>query len=287
MLNKAESILRAHGVMGVDAQGVGEAELAVGLPRLRRVARQAGVTLLCANARDRAGRNPFTPRTIERIDGVRVGLFAVLQLKPGEPGARATLTRAGIRLQDSAAAARRQVQALLDERAEVIVMLAHTGMARAKELARQISGIHLVVVAGTGLEPGVPLQEGSTYLVETGRGGQSLGHVQLRLGAGWTASSLIRDDSTRHVTYREARDEIERIRSTPSRRPDGQDPRLERARTLARRLRELQPPRGPHTLIADVVTLDGRFPDDPAVKGLLDATRGSWVPRGPAARVVR
>ena len=61
-----------------------------------------------------------------------------------------------------------------------------------------------------------------------------------------------------------------------SRPSTDQDPRLVRARSLAERLQKLRPPAARHTLVARLVFLDETVPDDPALKGLVDAERPSW-----------
>jgi 2',3'-cyclic-nucleotide 2'-phosphodiesterase (5'-nucleotidase family) len=275
-LNKAETIMRGQGVIGVDAMGVGEAEIAVGTARLTKLARQTGQTLLCANLVQR-GRNPFKPRRLLDTGGVKVGVFAVLEPFRTETKALELLRKAGVRTTDPEAAARTQVQALQREGAELIVMLAHVGMVRARELARKVKGIHLVVVGHTGHQYPVPVHEGETFLVEAGRRGQQLGHLQVRLGSGWTADQQLTDDSERQALYQDAQREIERLRQQHQRVPiPATDPRLLRIKGLADRLKTVRPPAAKHTLVNAMVLLDNTQRDHAGILSMIEADRASW-----------
>jgi len=276
-LNKAEAMMRAHGLIGLDAMAVGEAELGVGLPRLRLLQRQTSQTLLCANLVTTAGKPVFEAGKLLETGGVKVGLAAVLELPLTEKPSADLLRRSRLKLADPVAAARAQVAALKARGAELMLLLAHVGMDRARDLARQVKGIHLVLVAHSGQLYSLPIRAGETYLVEPGRRGQDVGHVQFRLGPDWAADQVLTDDSPRHVLYTEAAQELAQIARQPSRRPASeQDPRLLRARSLAQRLQTTPAPSGKHFIVARLVTLDDAFTDNAAVKGLMNASRASW-----------
>lgn len=285
-LNKAESIMRAQGLIGLDAMAVGELEVAVGLARLALLQRQTSQTLLCANLIDRRGRSPFAPRRLVETGGVKVGITAVLELPASDKAGADLLRKANLRLKDAVAVARQQVHALRSAGAEVVLLLAHVGMDRAKVIAREVPGIQLVIVAHSGQLHSLPIKEGETYLVESGRRGQDLGHVQFRLGPGWTADQPLADDSPRQVLYAEASQELALLAKHPSNRSatNRDDPRLARAKALADRLRGTSRPPGDHFIIAQLVTLDDRFADHAGIKGLMNANRASWRVAHPPSR---
>lgn len=289
-LNKAETIMRGMGLMGLDAMAVGVAEVAVGLDRLSKAARENSLTLLCANLVT-PRRGLCGPRRLVETGGVKVGVFAVTEPEATDKPAAAILKQARVRLTDSVAAAREQVKALGAEGAEVVVMLAHTGMPRATEIARAVPGIHLAVVARTGMQLSTPRKEGGTYLVEPGRRGMSVGHVELRLGPGWGAGASLADDSPRHELYDEIQTDVAWLRErykdlTVATLPDAQkDPRYLRLKALAQRLAGQKPPAARHTLISSLIELDRKVPDHPAVAGLVAADRASW--QVPAPGIVR
>jgi 2',3'-cyclic-nucleotide 2'-phosphodiesterase (5'-nucleotidase family) len=279
-LNKADAILRASGLMGMDAMAVGVAEIAVGVRRLTRVAEQNSLTLLSANIVGHGGRRLFEPRKLVAADGLKVGLFSVLELDRKARKERTVLRKAGVRLTPAEAAARKQVQALAGEGVDLVVMLALTGLDRAKELAAAIKGIHLVVVARSGKQLETPVRVDKTFIVEPGRRGMRLGVVELRLGAGWSREEVLVDDSQRHVMHAEAKSDQKwlhsRYGSSPSRAKH--DPRFIRLQRLAKQLEGVRAPAGArHTLIARLVELDRSIPDHHAVRGLVQASRGSWA----------
>lgn len=276
-LSKAEAIMRGQAMAGVELMAVGEAEVAVGIDRLKQWALQTSQTLLCANVTDRRGRAPFEPRATVQAGGVKVGVTAVLELPQREKAGLELLKKARLRVGDPIVAAEREVKALRSAGAELVVLLAHVGADRIRELAKKVQGINLIIGAHAGHMYSLPMHEGTTYYVEPGRRGQMLGHVQLRLGPGWTPETPLVDDSPRHVLYSEARHELDELARGRGRPLLKSDPRLHRATSLAERLRTTPEPTGPHRIIARLVTLDQTFPDNPAIKGLLDASRATWI----------
>ena len=280
-LNKAEAIMRGQAMAGVELMAVGEAEVAVGIRRLSQLALQTSQTLLCANVTDHRGRAPFKPHALVQTGGVKVGVTAVLELPEREKAGQELLKKARLRVGDPIQAVEREVKALRGSGAELVVLLAHVGADRIRELAQKVQGINLIIGAHAGHMYSLPMHEGTTYYVEPGRRGQMLGHVQLRLGAGWTPETPLVDDSPRHVLYNEALHELDQLSKGKGRPLTKSDPRLHRAVSLANRLRGTPEPAGPHRIIAQLVTLDQAVADNPAIKGLLDASRGSWINRPP------
>jgi 2',3'-cyclic-nucleotide 2'-phosphodiesterase (5'-nucleotidase family) len=280
-LNKATTIMQAHGAIGLDAMAIGEAELAIGVAPLAALASRAGLRLLCANLVDARGQRPFAENLLVDARGVKVGLFALFEASTTAPDVVRRLKQARLRATDAVAAATAQVKALRAQGAEVIVMLAHVGMPRAKEIAQAVRGIHVGIVAHSGFRTSEPERVGKVILVEPGRRGQELGHLELRLGEGWTVQEQLVDDSRRHVLYLEASAEAGRVRkglATASNVALRQRIvyQAERARHLARQLEEQRPPQAKHTVIARLIELDEAFPNQPTVQALLSSTRATW-----------
>jgi 2',3'-cyclic-nucleotide 2'-phosphodiesterase (5'-nucleotidase family) len=288
---RAATMMQAHGMLGLDAFAPGEIDLALGAETLSRLARQASLTLLCANLLDAKGAPVATPRRLlevgEGAGKIRVGLFGLFELPAAEPPLPPRLR---LKVSDPIAAARVEVAALQKEGAELIVMLAHLGMPRAREVARAVKGIHLGVVAHSGYRTSEPerVPETGALLVESGRRGQSLGRVEVRLGEGWGTGAALTDDSRRFVLHLEASAELERVRkglaaaSAPTLRRRIH-PSLERARLLAGQLRDLRPPAASHTVIATLTDLDEQAPENSAMKAFTASARGSWPAPSPIA----
>jgi 2',3'-cyclic-nucleotide 2'-phosphodiesterase (5'-nucleotidase family) len=279
---KARAILQAEGMMGMAAMAVGEGELALGVKELAAAARQAGVTLLCANLVDRQGHELFTRRKIVETGGVKIGLFGLLDLSEPPGATNAILAREGLRTIDPVEAAHAQVKALQSEGAEVVILLAHVGIPQARRMAAQFTGVHLVVVGHSGYRLNEPERVGNTYLVEASRRGRDLGHVELRLGENWKSSDQLVDDSRRHVLYQEASAELKRVEQHKALRQRAQSrslvvDELARAKALIKQLEAAPPPQATHSLIARLIELDETFTHQPAMQALLTARRAVWA----------
>jgi 2',3'-cyclic-nucleotide 2'-phosphodiesterase (5'-nucleotidase family) len=263
-------MMQAHGIMGLDAMTPGEADLAVGLDRLRRWARQADITLLCANLTDRRGRPVGQPHELVEAGGVKVGLLGVLQ-PPPPPGEETRPPLPGdLRTQDPRAAARRQVKALRRQGAEVIVMLAHTGLEAARELAAAVDGVHLVVVGHGGSRTLLPQATGGAPVVGSGSRGQHLGHAELRLAPGWSPDDRLTDDTARGQRFRNEYREL--AAASREVQAAGGKGAAEEMTELARQVREINekiraadPPAADHLLVHELIPLDDTVPDHPAV----------------------
>jgi 2',3'-cyclic-nucleotide 2'-phosphodiesterase (5'-nucleotidase family) len=278
--------MQVQGTIGLDAMAIGDAELAIGPAPLTAMAARAGLRLLCANLVDARGRRPFAENMIVDARGVKVGLFALYETPAVPPDASRLLKQAKLRATDAVAAATAQVKALRAQGAEVIVMLAHVGMPRAKEIAQAVSGIHVGIVAHSGFRTTEPEHVGTTALVEPGRRGQELGHLELRLGQGWTAQAELVDDSHRHVLFLEASAEVGRVRkglaaATNESLRQRVVYQAERVRLLARQLEGQRPPQAKHSMIGRLIELDETYPNQPAVQALVSSTRASWFINAP------
>ena len=94
----------AFGRMGTTALVPGERDLALGLPLLRKLAKQGGIPLLAANLYGRDGKRLFDADKIVDAAGTKIGLFGVSA--PPTPDDAAAFKAAGIDARDPAAAAR-------------------------------------------------------------------------------------------------------------------------------------------------------------------------------------
>lgn len=285
----ASTIIRTMGLMGVDALTVGEAELAMGLEPLIKVAGEARVPLLGANLVDKGGRPLFQQRLLLSRKGFKIGVFAVLEIPATQTRHLLPLQKANVTTTAAAAAAKEQIAALRQEGAEIIVMVAHTGMNRAKELATQAPGAHVVLVAHSGQRHQTPLKAGDAFLTEAGRRGRDLGHLQLRLGGSWSADKKLEDDSPRHTLYSEIMLEVQRIKDAQKKAGGSSSLarfkfRVERAGKLALQLEQQSPPRGPHTLITGLLQLDETWKDHAGVRALVDTNKAKWSTARPPSR---
>lgn len=190
-LLKARIIARAYRQLGAVALNVAEADLAGGLELLRDLQREGAVPLVSANVRPFAEGGPDVARSFTRkIGGIKVGFTgaATPERVAGTPG---------VTVLEYAPAVAAEVAALRKAGAEVVVVLAHVGEAGARELARAVEDIDVILRApGTPIErpPGAPVRVGGVVIAEAGSQGQHLGRLTLRLGPGAPERPLALED---------------------------------------------------------------------------------------------
>ena len=121
--------------MGYDAVALGERELAHGpKPVLEQM--EGGLPVICANLYRED--KPFLPRSIvKRIRGWKVGIFAILDEEPREPGV--------LELRDPETEGARTVELLEGEGCDLIIMLAHMKRERLIEILPGLSGVDIVI----------------------------------------------------------------------------------------------------------------------------------------------
>ena len=174
---RARLLASGLGKIGLDAWAPGETDRAYGPAPLKELARKTGLPLLAANLR--AGNKPWLPGDrLVRVAGVPVGIFAVVDL-PADKLPRPLAQT------DPTEAARAAVASLRARGARVVIGLAHLqgGVAQARQLARTVDGIDLLVVGHDGETLDPPAPEGRTRLVEAHRRGTYLGRVDLDVTA--------------------------------------------------------------------------------------------------------
>ena len=293
----AETMLQALSSMDTHALVPGELELAAGLGWLKKTAASTRVPLLCANLRDRRGRAALPPHKIVETGGVKVGLLGLVDFAQVADPLKPVLKREKVRATDLAAATRAGIKALRKGGAQLIVVLGHIGMARARELATKVNGIHLVVVghigSHIGSRTGTPQRAGQTYLVEAGERGREVGHLEIRLGESWDVTASLTDDSQRYALYKEAQEAEQDVRrrlagQKPAERGQGMEATVARAKHLNKQYRDLPPQaRQQHVLISSLVELNAKVPSNPTIQGLVQGRASKQAAAGAKAPSVR
>jgi len=143
-LFQGEPEMKAMTLAGYDAVCPGNHEFDMGWPAYLNATRYAGFPILCANleAKDPELRSAIKSSILLNVSGVKVGLFGlmtpdlILLSKPGE----------GISVKaDVEAVASEQVKSLRSQGADLIVAISHMGVVMDEDLARNVSGIDLIV----------------------------------------------------------------------------------------------------------------------------------------------
>lgn len=153
-------VVAAMNAMRYDAASVGNHEFNYGLPHLERAVGQASFPFLAANAYRANGTRAFPPWRIVERDGIRVGIVGATT--PGSMIWDRDNLRDRIVIRDAVPAVRAAVDSVRRLGADVVVVVAHSGIGGGSsydeastgvptenfvgQLAREVPGIHLIVV---------------------------------------------------------------------------------------------------------------------------------------------
>ena len=152
-------VIAAMNAMQYDAAAVGNHEFNYGLPFLRAATKEAHFPLLAANAYPAAGPPPFAGRTIVERGGARIAIIGATT--PGSNAWDRDNLAGRLTIGSIVPAVRAQVDSARRDRADVTIVVVHTGLGEpssydtvatrlpsenvAAEIARAVPGIDLIV----------------------------------------------------------------------------------------------------------------------------------------------
>ncbi len=192
--------------MGYDAVTIGNHEYDYGPDALAQYLLRAGYpqahqkTLVLASNTEAPVTGPLAARGLYRNTGIfelgnglKVGVFGLIGkeavLSMGEIG--------DVRFLDQHETARRMVDKLKGQGADVTVALSHCGLAEDRELARKILGIDIIIGGHCHTTLFEPVLLGSTIIVQAGRFGEYLGQLELAYNPG-TGQVRVCNQEKRH-----------------------------------------------------------------------------------------
>lgn len=176
---RRELIVEAMGHMGYDYLNVGDTELGFDLSVLKEIQEKARFRLLSANILDRTRREPvFSPYALHPIEGLKVALIGLVTDRP--PKRLPSEHLRDLLFADPVIAAQGYVSALR-EQSDLVVVVAHLGLEREKELARAVPQIDVIIGGHGGQLLQTPLKVGKTLILEGGDQGQYVGKLSLKL----------------------------------------------------------------------------------------------------------
>ena len=192
MRAKAELYFAAYGKLGYAGLGLGDRDLgALGVEGMKELAAKAKFPLLNANVVDQEGNAVFTPFTVVKAGGYKLGLFGLVtggaQLQGEDAGKYKVLPPAD--------AARTAVEALAKEDVDAVVLLSHLDKRDIKTVLNSVDGIDLAL---GGQSPGTSRSfdnVGDAWAVETGQKGQNLGMIVLNMPENAKRPFVVREAS--------------------------------------------------------------------------------------------
>jgi 5'-nucleotidase/UDP-sugar diphosphatase len=174
--------------MGYDAVVLGNHEYDYGPDVLAQYLLQAGYpeahqkTLILASNTEAPPAHPLAARGLYRKtgmfeleNGLKVGVFGLL----GKSAVLLMVETGDIQFLDQYEAARRAVDELKEQGANVIVGITHSGVDEDRELAREVPGIDIIVGGHSDTVLYKPILQGDTIIVQAGSLGMYLGQLEL------------------------------------------------------------------------------------------------------------
>jgi hypothetical protein len=176
---KASDIAQVIGMMDYDAIGLGERDLAFGPDFLRSVQEEFNLPFVCANAK-RNGEALFPPYRVVERDGVRVGFLGVVGPERHIVAqVESALLEHKIQIGDPTEAALQYLPELR-EKADVVVLLSHTGIEAAEYLAQDLPVDIVVVGHYPAVEPS-PRRFDKTLFLMAGTKSDRFGTLEFTL----------------------------------------------------------------------------------------------------------
>lgn len=188
--------------IGYDAVVIGNHEYDYGPDVLAQYLLAAGYpgahqrTLVLASNTKAPQDHPLAARDLYRETGVfelenglKVGVFGLM----GEAALLVIGETGDVQFTDQHGAARRAVERLRQEGADIIVALTHSGLPEDRALARTVPGIDVIVGGHCHTALDRPILEGSTIIVQTGSLGTHLGQLELAYNTG-TGTVRVRNE---------------------------------------------------------------------------------------------
>jgi hypothetical protein len=186
--------------MGYDAATIGEYDLRNGAAYLLARAAETGLTLVSANVRDAAtGDFLVAPFVVVERGGVRFAVTGVLA-HDQEVRLSKGVETSGVTMDDPTPALATLVPELR-KKADFVVVLAHLGLDRSKELVQAVPGIDYLVVGNQSNFAASLFDVGTTAFLQPGYKGQYVSVARLSFGAdgsflGSEGQAVTMDDKT-------------------------------------------------------------------------------------------
>ena len=192
--------------MGYDAVAIGNHEYDYGPAVLARYLLKAGYpeahrkTLVLASNTKAPEDHPLAARDLYRNtgmfeleNGLRVGVFGLI----GESAVLTMVENGEMQFLDPCEVARRAVDELKAQGADVVVAITHSGVDEDRELARTVPDIDVIVGGHCHTALHRPVMEGATVIVQAGYLGEYLGQLELAYDPS-TGKVRVRNDENGH-----------------------------------------------------------------------------------------
>lgn len=292
---KAELIIAANAGMKLDAVGVGDQDLRLGVEWLK-TATDGKLPMMSANLVDSKGKTVFPAHVVKTLCNTKVGIFSVMTALD-DSGKPLLDGNPSYRVEDPFETAKKEVAALKAEGAEVIFALTHLGLQDDLRLAREVPGIRFIFGAHSMSQLAEPQREKETgtWIFQAGYRTKHLGRVDVDFkGPVATVMADLSDVSNadrvrdRVRTYEERIAELTARLGTetdPDRKLMVQDQIAFYAEQLEVEKKDLPKPNSGATLVNTLVELSREVPDDEKVAPMVEAALVKITALPPVAQI--
>jgi 2',3'-cyclic-nucleotide 2'-phosphodiesterase (5'-nucleotidase family) len=262
MAGKAHLIIECLNLMGYDAMGIGDDDLALGKEFLLEISKKANFPFLCSNLLDEAsGKTLFQTSLVKEINGLRIGLFSLLSpdffSNPSDPRKKGLNFRSPI---ETAQAMVRE----LKPKTDLIILLSHLGYAKDIEFAQRVQGINVISGGHTGINLPYPPVIKNVIILQTASRGMFGGRLDLLFH---NNEPVFYNSATRLSLENNLKSYNERLSSKAM--PEAERTQLRKAKEEAERT--LSQLRGKNQFMNRIISLQDQMRDDPEIKKSVDA----------------
>lgn len=279
---QGRKIIESYNAMGWTALGLGEKEFALGLDYLKDLEKTADFPFLAANVLDaKTNKYVFEPYTVVKVNGFRIGITSVIGKDTDFKATRQE--ELGITLADPENALAAVIREL-ENKADFIVVLAHTGTNDAKVLAKGFDAIDLIIVGhGGDINLYQPITEKNTLITEIFARGKYIDRLDFSIGDpkhpyNFFISGSERSDSYEHKELIMRKKQLDIFMADiEAQKKEGKDvaaieevvtDEMEQVNKRLEKLGEGPDAEHPNTVKASLIALDASLADDPDVRGI-------------------
>lgn len=175
---RTELFRKAHEYIGLDVQGVGDLDLAIGWPYLREAWEGSSVALVSANIYVKeTGELAFRPWIVVERGGLRVAFIGLMSQSEDTRLPKEIAEQ--IEVRDPEEALTRAIQELDGEKPDLVVLLSHLGKDAELEIAREVPGLDVILGGHSGEILHAPLESGGVVIAQAGQRGKQVGRLDL------------------------------------------------------------------------------------------------------------
>lgn len=182
-LTEGKALVEALNFLKYDALTVGNHEPDFGTDALKKRMAEASFPTVACNLTEKAGGKLFTkPYVVKEVAGVRVGILGLAYPKTARTTAPKNV--AAVEFHPPGPAVKEYLPKLRADGAELVVILSHLGLGADLRLAKEVTGIDVIVGGHSHNRMTGATKVGDTLVVQAGAHGSDLGRLDLTVENG-------------------------------------------------------------------------------------------------------